>query len=59
MKKLWILAVIALGFTTSCGNPEAAQDEEVIATQDSTDNANIEAQFDALENDSISQDTTK
>lgn len=59
MKRLWILAIIALGFTTSCGNPEAAQDEEVIATQDSTDNANIEAQFDALENDSTSQDTTK
>lgn len=59
MKKLWILAVIALGFTTSCGNPEAAQDEEVIATQDSTDNASIEAQFDALENDSTSIDTTK
>jgi len=59
MKNLLILAVIAIGFTTSCGNPEAAQDEEVNATQDSTDNANIEAQFDALENDSTTENTTK
>ncbi len=58
MKKILFLAIIAIGITTSCGNPEAAQDEEVIATQDSTDKANIEAQFDALENDSTSQDST-
>ena len=58
MKKILFLAIIAIGFTTSCGNPEAAQDEEVIATQDSTDNANIEAQFDVLENDTTSQDST-
>lgn len=58
MKKILFLAIIAIGFTTSCGNPEAAQDEEVIATQDSTDNANIEAQFDELENDTTSQDNS-